>query len=162
RRHLAAALLLLAAAAPAVAANNTWTNAAANVTWNTTSANWSSPTVWNNANVDSAIFGATGVGTITLQNPITARAVQFDTAGYTDAGHAPGKCHHQQHVRLAVQQGEWGQRDVRRELLGDREPRQKRLGARHPVRHPHVHRWDDRQRRATHVRRVGCGQRGRQ
>jgi autotransporter-associated beta strand protein len=90
-RQLVAAVCLatvagLADSAPAVAANNTWTNAAANLTWNTTSANWSSPTVWNNANVDSAVFGATGVGTITLQDPITARAVQFDTAGYTLSG----------------------------------------------------------------------------
>ncbi len=68
------------------AADNTWTNGAANSAWNTTSANWTAPAVWNNANVDSAIFGAAGVGTVTLGTPITARGLKFNTNGYAIIG----------------------------------------------------------------------------
>jgi len=80
------AMVMLMAIGPVDAADNLWTNGAANLQWNTVTANWTSPTVWSNANVDSAIFSATGVGTLTLQSPITARALQFNTVGYTLAG----------------------------------------------------------------------------
>ena len=68
------------------AADNAWTNGAANLAWNTTSANWTAPAIWNNANVDSAIFGATGVGTIVVGTPITARGLKFNTNGYAITG----------------------------------------------------------------------------
>lgn len=73
-------------ALPARAADNSWTNGAANLQWDTSSTDWTSPSVWSNANFDSAIFGATGVGTVTLQAPITARGLQFSVAGYNIAG----------------------------------------------------------------------------
>ena len=66
-------------------ADNLWTGAASS-NWNTTSANWTSPTIWNNANVDSAIFGATGAGPITLQSSVTARGLRFDANLYTLGG----------------------------------------------------------------------------
>ncbi len=81
---LAAGLTFLALAAGRAAANdNTWTNATTSLTWNLTSNNWTNPTVWSNANVDSAIFGSTGAGTITVGTPITLNAMQFTANGYT-------------------------------------------------------------------------------
>ena len=76
---LALALVLNAAHA----ASLTWNNGAANMSWNTTSANWGGTTLWNNATPDSAIFGGTGVGTVSLTTAITAGSVTFNTAGYT-------------------------------------------------------------------------------
>ena len=75
---LAAALVLNSTQA----ASLTWNNGAANMSWNTTSANWGGATLWNNATPDSAIFGATGVGTVSLSTAITAGSVTFNTAGY--------------------------------------------------------------------------------
>jgi fibronectin-binding autotransporter adhesin len=70
----------------ASAADNAWTNAAANATWNTTSANWTSPAVWSNSNVDSAIFNAVGVGPVSVTTPVTARGLQFNDTGYSLTG----------------------------------------------------------------------------
>lgn len=63
---------------------NTWNNAAANFLWDLTSANWTSPTIW----VDgaSAIFGPTGVGTVSLGSPITVQDLTFNANGYTLQG----------------------------------------------------------------------------
>ena len=73
---------LTATTPPAAADINTWTNAANNLNWNTTSVDWNSPTIWNNANVDDAIFGATGAGTITVGAPITLHGIYFTADGY--------------------------------------------------------------------------------
>jgi fibronectin-binding autotransporter adhesin len=61
----------------------TWDNGAATGNWNTTDLNWSGAATWNNATPDDAVFGATGVGTVTLTGAITAGTITFDTAGYT-------------------------------------------------------------------------------
>ena len=68
-------------------ADNVWTGAAGGL-WNTTDANWTNPTVWNNANADSAIFSGATVGAITTTVPITLRGMRFDVNGYTIT--APG------------------------------------------------------------------------
>jgi autotransporter-associated beta strand protein len=57
--------------------------------WDSTSLNWlnaGNPTNWNNTTPDAADFGATGVGTVNLNEAITAASITFDTAGYTIAG----------------------------------------------------------------------------
>lgn len=63
---------------------NTWNNAAADFLWDLTSANWTSPTIW--ADGASAIFGATGAGTVSLGSPIIAQDLSFNAAGYTLQG----------------------------------------------------------------------------
>ena len=78
---LAAALLALAIVNPAWAATLTWTGTAS-LNWNTTDSNWGGP-LWNNATPDTAIFGATGVGTVSLTTAITANTITFNTIGYT-------------------------------------------------------------------------------
>jgi autotransporter-associated beta strand protein len=72
----------------AAAADNTWTNTGGNFAWDTTTGNWTSPLIWNNsyANADSAIFGATGVGTITVSPSIVASTLNFTAGGYTLTG----------------------------------------------------------------------------
>ena len=60
----------------------TWDNGAATGNWNTTDLNWTG-SAWNSATPDDAILGATGVGTITLSQPITAGSLTINTAGYT-------------------------------------------------------------------------------
>jgi autotransporter-associated beta strand protein len=85
-RCAAAAALALLIGVHARAADNAWTNAAANATWNTTSANWTAPAVWNNANVDSAIFGAVGSGPVAVTVPVTARGLQFNATSYSLTG----------------------------------------------------------------------------
>lgn len=70
------------------AADLTW-NGAPGGTWDTTSASWldgGSPATWNNATPDSAVFDATGVGTVTLASDMHATGITFNTAGYTLAG----------------------------------------------------------------------------
>jgi fibronectin-binding autotransporter adhesin len=64
--------------------NLTW-DAAINSSWNTADANWSSDT-WDNSAPDSAIFGAAGVGTVTLTTGINVQNITFNTAGYTVSG----------------------------------------------------------------------------
>ena len=61
-------------------ATQNWDNGAANLTWNTTSTNWDAGSVWTNGN--DAVFGATGVGTITNAG-VTAHNLTFNTTGYT-------------------------------------------------------------------------------
>lgn len=61
----------------------TWDNVAATGSWNTTDLNWTGAATWNNATPDDAVFGATGVGTVTLTEAITAGSITFNTAGYT-------------------------------------------------------------------------------
>jgi len=87
-RFAVAVAVVLGYAAAGVASDNTWTNAAADLTWNTTSADWTAPTVWTNGNVDSAIFGATGAGTLTVAAPITLRGMSFTANGFTLNGTA--------------------------------------------------------------------------
>lgn len=88
KRHLTlmgfALTLALLTPAPIRAAANTWNNASHNFTWDLTSANWTSPTIW--ADGSSALFGATGVGTVTLGVPVTVQNQTFNVAGYTIAG----------------------------------------------------------------------------
>ena len=67
----------------AQAAALTWNNGAANLLCDTTSANGGGATTGNNTTPDSATFGATGVGTISLNEAITAASITFSTAGYT-------------------------------------------------------------------------------
>jgi autotransporter-associated beta strand protein len=59
-----------------------WDNGSDSRNWNTTEANWSGP-AWNNSRWDSAVFGSTGAGSVTLTQSITARAITFNAAGYT-------------------------------------------------------------------------------
>lgn len=66
------------------AASNTWNNQAGTFIWDTTSSNWSSPAVWADGN--DAVFGATGVGIVTLGSPITVNNQTFNVGGYTIAG----------------------------------------------------------------------------
>jgi len=70
------------------AADLTWDNGAATGNWNTSEANWTAAT-WNNATPDNAIFGATAIGTVTLNEPITAGNITFNNAGYTIAASTP-------------------------------------------------------------------------
>ena len=69
---------------PSKAAQNTWNNGSGNALWDLSSANWTAPTIWVDG--DSALFGATGVGTVTLSSPITVQNQTFDAAGYTIDG----------------------------------------------------------------------------
>ena len=81
---LASAIAALLALPAVQAAPLTWDNGAANANWNTTDLNWTSPvTPWSNATPDDAVFGATGVGTVTLTEAITAGSITINTAGYT-------------------------------------------------------------------------------
>jgi autotransporter-associated beta strand protein len=82
-------LLILAAIGciqlTASATSFTWNNGAANLQWDTTSLNWSGST-WTNAITNSATFGATGVGTVTLSSAITNNGITFNTNGYIITG----------------------------------------------------------------------------
>ena len=83
---LAAALAALFAVPSANAAVLTWNNGAATGNWNTADLNWSGASPWSNATPDDAVFGAVGVGTVTLTEAITAGSVAINTAGYTITG----------------------------------------------------------------------------
>ncbi|MCW1924457.1 discoidin domain-containing protein [Luteolibacter arcticus] len=67
------------------AASLSW-NAAVNSDWDTATANWSGGTIWNNATPDQAVFGAAGVGTVSLTTGITANRLTFAAGGYTITG----------------------------------------------------------------------------
>jgi autotransporter-associated beta strand protein len=68
-------------------ADNVWSNVSRNFRWDTLNGNWTNPTSWNNNNVDSAIFGTTEAGTISITTAtVIARALRVDGAGYTIAG----------------------------------------------------------------------------
>ena len=63
----------------------TW-NGLASHNWNSAQSNWTgAPTFWNNT-FGNAIFGPAGLGVITLTEPISARTITFNTAGYTLTG----------------------------------------------------------------------------
>ncbi len=80
----ASAGLLVLTVQPTQAATLTWTGAVS-MDWNETDSNWGGP-LWNSATPDSAIFGATGVGVVTLTTNLTANTITFNAAGYTIAG----------------------------------------------------------------------------
>ena len=82
---LATAIAALLAAPCVSASSLTWDNGATTGNWNTTDANWTG-SVWNNATPDDALFGASGVGTVTLTEAIAAGSVSINTAGYTITG----------------------------------------------------------------------------
>ncbi len=63
----------------------TWDNGSASGNWNSTDLNWSGYS-WSSVYLHDAIFGATGVGTVTLTETITAKSITFNTAGYTLTG----------------------------------------------------------------------------
>src|SRR5690606_35383938 len=75
---------LLAGASVATAADNLWTNGAADFVWDGSSANWTSPTSWVNG--DDAVFGASGIGTISLGAGVSANSLTFNSAGYSLGG----------------------------------------------------------------------------
>ena len=72
---------LVVTSSPAAAAALTW-DGSASMNWNTTDANWGG--AWTNGS--DAVFGATGVGTVTLGSAVTANSVAFNATGYTIAG----------------------------------------------------------------------------
>ena len=86
KKHISliAAAALLAALAPLQtrAAINTWTGAF-DANWTTNvNANWTAPTAWLDG--DDAIFGATGVGAVSITDTnVTANSVTFNVPGYT-------------------------------------------------------------------------------
>lgn len=89
-RILGSVLILAAvplAAVPAGAA--VWTNGAGNMTWdNLISANWDTGT-WNDATNSPAVFGATGVGTVTIpigETRSAGSALTFNASSYTLSG----------------------------------------------------------------------------
>lgn len=59
-----------------------WDNGSGTRNWNSSDANWSGA-AWNNSNLEAAAFGATGAGTVTLTETITASAITFNAPGYT-------------------------------------------------------------------------------
>jgi len=69
------------------AANYTWTNGDADLLWNSTSNNWdagSGNTPWLDNN--EAIFGATGVGAITVSGPQTVNGLTTNANGFSLTG----------------------------------------------------------------------------
>lgn len=62
-----------------------WNNGQGNLLWDSSSTNWSGVT-WNSATPDSAVFGPSGAGTISLAEPITAAALTFNAGGYALQG----------------------------------------------------------------------------
>ena len=78
--------LMLGASQTTIAAVLTWHDGTGNMLWDTNSLNWVSgatPTTWNNATPDDAIFGATGVGSVDLATNITADSITFNVDGYS-------------------------------------------------------------------------------
>lgn len=74
---------------PGSAAILTWNSPTPGGAWDTTTLSWlngASPAAWSNATPDSAVFGATGSGTVTLAGPVTATGLSINAAGYTIAG----------------------------------------------------------------------------
>ncbi|MCS7034929.1 MAG: hypothetical protein NZ561_13200 [Phycisphaerae bacterium] len=88
RATLLAAVTAVGLSCTAGAADVTWTNAGGDFLWNTTSPNWSSGS-WNNASIDGAIFGSTGVGTIQVAQPIVVDSIAFRNPGYVLDGPGP-------------------------------------------------------------------------
>jgi autotransporter-associated beta strand protein len=78
---LAIATLILSGTTHAATQN--W-NAGVNSNWDTTTVNWSG-SVWTNNN--DAVFGATGVGTMTIASGgVSANRITFNSPGYTISG----------------------------------------------------------------------------
>jgi autotransporter-associated beta strand protein len=77
--------LLTGPTLPPVGPELVWDNGAATMNWSTTAPNWTTAT-WQNSPAASAIFGATGTGTVNLTEAITASAITFNSAGYTLTG----------------------------------------------------------------------------
>lgn len=75
-----------------IAGNGNGASAGGAGTWNTTLTNWdagaSAMVAWNNANLNTAVFGGTA-GTVTINAPVSAGGLTFTTAGYTVAGTSP-------------------------------------------------------------------------
>lgn len=65
------------------AATQTWDNGSANFTWDTSSLNWGAA-AWTNDN--DAVFGAVGVGAISVSPGVIVNDITFNTAGYTLSG----------------------------------------------------------------------------
>ena len=82
---LASAIAVLLASSNVHSASLTW-DGAANGNWNTSDLNWTGATPWSNAAPDDAVFGATGVGTVTLTEAISAGTITINNAGYTIIG----------------------------------------------------------------------------
>lgn len=86
-RRAVLALVVVVWTVPAAVAqqNYNWTGSAGSL-WNTSTASWdagSGPTAWVNGN--NAIFGSTGVGTVTASS-VSAASIQFNANGYTITG----------------------------------------------------------------------------
>ncbi|MEI6075328.1 MAG: autotransporter-associated beta strand repeat-containing protein [Verrucomicrobiota bacterium] len=86
--RILAILTWLGGANAALAGSQTWNNGSGDFTWNAGSLNWSGST-WTTGS--DAVFGATGVGTITVSGTQTVGTgsdtpLTFNTAGYTLAG----------------------------------------------------------------------------
>jgi len=79
------ATLTLASSAKLRAADVTWNNMSGSFLWNLTDMNWSTG-LWNNANGDGAIFGATGAGAINVADGINVNSLTFNANGYTLGG----------------------------------------------------------------------------
>src|SRR5687767_12377252 len=88
RRVALAALAATSSATSLRAADVNWDNGSGNSLWDTSSLNWSGA-AWNNANGDGAIFGATGVGAISLPGPINVNSLNFTVDGYSLIGTGP-------------------------------------------------------------------------
>ncbi len=94
---VAVAGALSAGVGSAMAADRFWdpffsgsANGGGTGTWDhLVTANWwdgAADVVWNNANLDTAIFGGASAGTVTLGSPIVVGGLTFNTTGYTLAG----------------------------------------------------------------------------
>lgn len=74
-----------------IAGNGNGASAGGAGTWNTTLTNWdagaSAMVAWNNANLNTAVFGG-AAGTVTINAPVSAGGLTFTTAGYTIASGA--------------------------------------------------------------------------
>ena len=70
------------------AADLIWDNGSGDFLWNTTSTNWSGTATWSNSVPDNATFNATGAGTVSLGEAITAGTVGISAGAYTFSGAA--------------------------------------------------------------------------
>jgi autotransporter-associated beta strand protein len=85
----AGAAMSVGAASAARASDALWGNLSADLFWNSSSLNWGAGNPWSNLG-DGAIFGAAGVGSITIGEPVVVRSISFtNTSGsYTISGSA--------------------------------------------------------------------------
>lgn len=77
----ATAAVLKFATGTVTAADVTWDNGSTDFLWNTSSLNWTGA-AWNNAAGDGAIFGANGVGAISVPGAINVNSMSFLVDGY--------------------------------------------------------------------------------